>query len=67
MVVAPRWRRRGLARQVIAALTDWAAGLGARDVYLQVEERNTTAVALYRELGLRTAHTYHYRREPAEG
>lgn len=65
MVVAPQWRRRGLARQVIAALATWAAEAGARDVYLQVEERNTAAVALYGELGLRTAHTYHYRREPA--
>ena len=41
--------------------------LGGARVYLQVEERNTAAVALYGSWASRTAHTYHYRREPAEG
>jgi GNAT superfamily N-acetyltransferase len=56
--VVPEARRRGLAQHMVAALTEWAAGLGATDAFLQVEERNTAAVALYRRLGFSTHHTY---------
>ncbi|MDG6104893.1 GNAT family N-acetyltransferase [Dactylosporangium aurantiacum] len=55
-------RRQGLARRVIAALVAWGAEVGASDVYLQVEERNTGAVALYERLGLTTHHVYVTRR-----
>jgi GNAT superfamily N-acetyltransferase len=55
-------RRRGLARLLITALTDWAAGLGARDAYLQVEQRNTPAVTLYERLGFTVDHAYSSRR-----
>jgi GNAT superfamily N-acetyltransferase len=63
--VAPTHRRRGLARDVTAALAGWAAGLGARDAVLQVEERNMAAVTLYGALGLTTHHSYLTRRAPA--
>ncbi|GAB3815783.1 hypothetical protein GCM10027605_63750 [Micromonospora zhanjiangensis] len=63
--VAPSARRRGLARQVIRALVDWADGLGATQAFLQVEESNTAAVTLYRELGFTTHHTYRTRIAPA--
>ncbi|MFG2037360.1 GNAT family N-acetyltransferase [Dactylosporangium sp. NPDC048998] len=60
--VDERVRRRGLARLLIAALAEWASTLGARDVYLQVEQRNTPAVALYDRLGFTAHHVYSSRR-----
>jgi ribosomal protein S18 acetylase RimI-like enzyme len=58
--VAERVRRRGLAQHVMRHLAGWAAGTGpgVRTAYLQVEERNTAAVALYERLGFTTHHTY---------
>ena len=56
--VAPEHRRKGIARQVVGALAGWAAGLGARHAYLQVQEHNAAAVALYARLGFTTHHTY---------
>ncbi|WP_329104285.1 GNAT family N-acetyltransferase [Micromonospora sp. NBC_01699] len=62
--VVPDARRSGLAQHVVRALARWADGLAATDVFLQVEERNTAAVALYRRLGFTTHHTYLTRVEP---
>jgi RimJ/RimL family protein N-acetyltransferase len=56
--VAPTARRQGLARGVVAALAGWAGQLGAHRAYLQVEERNTAATALYAGLGFTTHHSY---------
>jgi N-acetylglutamate synthase len=56
--VMPDARRRGLARHMIRALAEWGAGVAAKKSFLQVEERNTCAVALYRRLGFTTHHTY---------
>ncbi|MFI6762896.1 GNAT family N-acetyltransferase [Micromonospora sp. NPDC050417] len=56
--VVPEARRQGLAQHVIGALGRWAAERGATDVFLQVEEVNSGAVALYRQLGFTTHHTY---------
>ncbi|WP_433056543.1 GNAT family N-acetyltransferase [Dactylosporangium sp. CS-033363] len=55
-------RRRGLAQRLMAALAEWAQSVGARDVYLQVEQRNTAAVALYTRLGFTVHHAYSSRR-----
>nr|BFE63310.1 hypothetical protein GCM10020063_078360 [Dactylosporangium thailandense] len=60
--VDERMRRRGLAQRLIAALAEWAVTLGARDAYLQVEQRNTAAVALYSRLGFTVHHIYSSRR-----
>ncbi|MEV5818267.1 GNAT family N-acetyltransferase [Micromonospora harpali] len=54
----PHARRQGLATHVIRALADWGAALGASGAFLQVEQRNTPAVTLYRRLGFTTHHTY---------
>jgi N-acetylglutamate synthase len=56
--VMPQGRRIGLARQLVGALARWAANLGATDVYLQVEEGNAPALALYDRLRFATHHTY---------
>jgi GNAT superfamily N-acetyltransferase len=60
-------RRQGFAQHVLGALVDWARSLGATDAYLQVEQRNTGAVALYERLGFTVHHTYAPRVQPAGG
>ncbi|MFG1602927.1 GNAT family N-acetyltransferase [Actinoplanes sp. NPDC049265] len=61
---APSARRTGLAAHVVRAMAQWATQHGATRVYLQVEERNTPAVALYGKLGFTTHHTYLTRVSP---
>lgn len=56
--VLPTARRQGLARRVIHELASWGAAGGATHAFLQVEQRNAAAVALYQRLGLVTHHTY---------
>ncbi|MGC5049902.1 GNAT family N-acetyltransferase [Micromonospora sp. DT48] len=63
--VVPAARRQGLATRLIRELAAWAAGIGATDAFLQVEQSNTDAVALYRKLGFTTHHTYLTRVAPS--
>ena len=56
----PDFRRRGLARRVLDALLEQAAGLGARTAYLQVEAANALAIGLYAARGFSTAYRYRY-------
>ncbi|MEU4779279.1 GNAT family N-acetyltransferase [Micromonospora sp. NPDC023633] len=63
--VLPEARRQGLAGRIIRALAAWGAATGASHAFLQVEQRNTPAVALYRSLGFTTHHTYLTRTPPA--
>jgi ribosomal protein S18 acetylase RimI-like enzyme len=62
--VVPAARRRGLARQVIGALAGWAGQLGATTAFLQVEEHNRVALALYQRLGFTAHHRYLTRTAP---
>jgi N-acetylglutamate synthase len=62
--VDPAHRRRGLATAVTAALATAAAGCGAHSLYLQVEDGNAAARALYRRAGFADHHGYHYRVTP---
>jgi GNAT superfamily N-acetyltransferase len=61
---APAARRRGIAQQVLGGLAQWATQRGSTRAYLQVEERNTAAVALYGRVGFGTHHTYLTREAP---
>ena len=59
-------RRRGLARTIVAALLRWGWEGGARHSYLQVEEGNAAAIALYEPFGFATAYRYWYRGRPED-
>jgi ribosomal protein S18 acetylase RimI-like enzyme len=61
MEVAAAFRRRGLARKMIAAVGHWAADHGASHVALLVTKANTGANALYASLGFEVVGEYHYR------
>lgn len=56
--VLPAARRQGLAGRIVRALAQWGAEAGATHAFLQVEQSNTAAVALYQRLGFTTHHTY---------
>ncbi|MFD6327546.1 GNAT family N-acetyltransferase [Streptomyces sp. NPDC058442] len=62
--VDPARRRRGLATAVMAALARRALDEGASAAWLQVEEDNVEARALYDRMGFATHHTYHHYRAP---
>jgi ribosomal protein S18 acetylase RimI-like enzyme len=65
--VDPALRRRGLASTVMAALARRALDEGASAAWLQVEEDNAGARALYAGTGFAAHHAYHHYREPAAG
>ena len=64
MVTAPAARRRGVARQILAAIGEWATAHDAPRLYLQVEESNHAARRLYESMGFTPLTTYHYRVSP---
>jgi N-acetylglutamate synthase len=61
VLVAPRARRRGLARRLTQSIGAWGRDRGARFAYLQVVATNTAALALYADLGFHTVYSYAYR------
>lgn len=65
MRTAPDARRRGLARRVLRTLLNWAHEKGAASAYLQVEEDNPSAVALYESEGFVTRGRYWYWKAPS--
>ena len=60
MRTLPAQRGRGLAGRILAGLADDAAARQLTRVFLQVEEGNDAALALYRRAGFATAWRYHY-------
>jgi GNAT superfamily N-acetyltransferase len=60
----PAARRTGLGGHVMRAMAQWATQRGSSRAYLQVEERNASAVALYGKIGFATHHTYLTREAP---
>ncbi len=59
-------RRRGLGRAIVAALLRWGHGLGAGHAYLQVDEGNAPAIAMYDAFGFARAYGYWYRGRAGE-
>ncbi len=62
--VDPEHRRAGLATAITSALAAQAATHGATGLYLQVEDDNAAARALYGRIGFADHHGYHYRIAP---
>ncbi len=60
MRTAPAFRRQGLARRLFRTLTAFAASSGATRGYLQVDEDNASAIALYRAEGFEAGYLYRY-------
>ncbi len=61
LMVAPRARRRGIARLLTQLALREAGERGVEQAFLQVEASNAGAVALYESMGFRPAQRYHYR------
>lgn len=59
-------RGRGYARAVVQRLGSWARGMGAKQLYLQVEDDNAPALASLAPLGLKRQYGYWYRELPAQ-
>lgn len=51
VAVAGAWQGRGLARRMLDLHLRRLAGLGARAVFLEVDENNAAAIRLYRRAG----------------
>ncbi len=62
MRTAPAWRGRGMAGRILAALAEAAMARGVARCFLQVEEGNAAAQALYRRAGFVPAWSYEYLR-----
>lgn len=58
------YRRRGLASEIVAGLARWARKEGAKGIYLQVEDANAPARALYAKSGFEDAYPYRFYRAP---
>jgi ribosomal-protein-alanine acetyltransferase len=51
IAVAPKFQRRGLARQLFTLLAGELLAVGANEIILEVRASNRTALGLYRSLG----------------
>lgn len=54
-------RRKGYGRDIVGSALKWAAKLGAKTGWLQIEADNAAALALYQGFGFREAYRYAYR------
>ena len=51
IAVAANWRSRGIGRAILSGAVREAADAGARAMFLEVDEANAAALALYRRFG----------------
>ncbi len=61
IVVHPKFRGKGYARQIVSGILLWAKKEGANEAYLQVMAENKAAIALYSKLGFIELYRYWYR------
>lgn len=67
LAVAPAWRRRGLARQLVHWVTEKASARGVARLFLEVRESNRAAQELYLHSGfVPIGVRRRYYREPVE-
>jgi len=66
VVTATAHRRNGLGTLLVSALLRKAWERGAREGFLQVDESNHAALAIYRRFGFATRYSYHYRARAGE-
>jgi ribosomal-protein-alanine acetyltransferase len=67
VAVAPEYRRRGLARRLVAEAVAALEGEGVREMFLEVRESNAGALRLYEGAGFgRIGRRRKYYRQPAE-
>jgi arginase family enzyme/GNAT superfamily N-acetyltransferase len=64
MATRPDLRGQGIATAVLGTGARWALAQGATRLYLQVEDDNDAAQALYARAGFVRSHSYHYRLSP---
>lgn len=57
----PDARRNGYGRAIIGSTLKWAASLGAKKAWLQIEADNVAGLALYEHFGFQEAYRYAYR------
>lgn len=56
--VDPTHRGKGLGRAIVTGLMGWAGAMDCHSAYLQVDQTNAVANALYRSLGFRELYAY---------
>lgn len=64
MRTAPEARRQGLARRIFRALMSRCAAWDARTAFLQVDDNNASAIALYKSEGFSPLASYRFWRKP---
>lgn len=62
MRTRPEHRRKGYAARILASIATWGRAQGASRIFLQVEDDNAPARALYARAGFEDAYPYRFMR-----